>query len=236
MATPELKLYTNLLSQPSRFVTLFCTLNSIPHTVQNVKLESGESKTPEFTKLNPNQMVPTLQDGDYSLFESTSILRYLHNRHPEKTAWMWPEEDRPKIEQFFSYYHTNLRRTALLFQMLYLWKGYPNYEMELKAREKEVMPIVEHHVNAMLPFLRSLSLSKPFTVCELVALCEIMNLNTGNYPLSEEVKQWVNGIERAIEPAQWKQIVDMHVVIRKMCAKRNWEFWLDKNPQPSQKL
>ncbi len=38
---------------------------------------SGETKTAEFTKLNPRQKIPVLQDGDFTLAESAAIVTYL---------------------------------------------------------------------------------------------------------------------------------------------------------------
>ena len=40
-------------------------------------LHFGKNRTPEFLALNPNGLVPTLQDGDLVLWESNTILRYL---------------------------------------------------------------------------------------------------------------------------------------------------------------
>ena len=40
-------------------------------------LHFGKNRTPEFLVLNPNGLVPTLQDGDLVLWESNTILRYL---------------------------------------------------------------------------------------------------------------------------------------------------------------
>jgi glutathione S-transferase len=40
-------------------------------------MKFGEIDTPEYRKLNPNARVPTIQDGDFVLWESNSILRYL---------------------------------------------------------------------------------------------------------------------------------------------------------------
>ncbi len=40
-------------------------------------LHFGINTSPEFLKLNPNGLVPTLQDGQLALWESNSILRYL---------------------------------------------------------------------------------------------------------------------------------------------------------------
>ncbi|CAM3667173.1 glutathione S-transferase family protein [Polynucleobacter arcticus] len=40
-------------------------------------LHFGKNRTPEFLALNPNGLVPTLEDGDLVLWESNTILRYL---------------------------------------------------------------------------------------------------------------------------------------------------------------
>ena len=38
---------------------------------------SGETLTPEYTRLNPSQKIPTLQDGELVLSESAAIVNYL---------------------------------------------------------------------------------------------------------------------------------------------------------------
>jgi glutathione S-transferase len=44
-------------------------------------LQFGINRSPEFLKLNPNGLVPTLQDGDVVLWESNTIMRYLVRMH-----------------------------------------------------------------------------------------------------------------------------------------------------------
>ncbi|BDT78037.1 glutathione S-transferase [Polynucleobacter yangtzensis] len=44
-------------------------------------LHFGINDTPEFLKLNPNGLVPTLEDGDVVLWESNTIMRYLARQH-----------------------------------------------------------------------------------------------------------------------------------------------------------
>lgn len=45
-----------------------------------VDLPKGETHRPDFLALNPNGKVPVLRDGDFLLWESNSILRYLAER------------------------------------------------------------------------------------------------------------------------------------------------------------
>jgi glutathione S-transferase len=46
-------------------------------------LHFGKNRTPEFLALNPNGLVPTLEDGDLVLWESNTILRYLAHQHDQ---------------------------------------------------------------------------------------------------------------------------------------------------------
>ena len=44
-------------------------------------LQFGVNKTDAYLKMNPNGLVPTLVDGDYILWESNAIVRYLASLH-----------------------------------------------------------------------------------------------------------------------------------------------------------
>ena len=44
--------------------------------------------TPEYRRLNPNGLVPVLEDDGFTLWESNAIVRYLASEHP--AAGLWP--------------------------------------------------------------------------------------------------------------------------------------------------
>jgi glutathione S-transferase len=50
----------------------------------------GKNDQPEYLAMNPNGRVPTLVDGDYVLWESNSIMRYLNLAHG-KGASIYPQ-------------------------------------------------------------------------------------------------------------------------------------------------
>ena len=54
-------------------------------------LGAGASRTPEFLALNPNGMVPVLQDGGLTLWESNAIMCHLSDR---AGADLWPHDSR----------------------------------------------------------------------------------------------------------------------------------------------
>jgi glutathione S-transferase len=49
----------------------------LPYESRAIGPRSGETQTPEFTKINPSQKVPVLQEDDFTLTESAAIVTYL---------------------------------------------------------------------------------------------------------------------------------------------------------------
>src|SRR5215472_7607261 len=55
--------------------------------VMTVDLGKGDQLQAGYVALNPNEKMPTLQDGDFVLWESNVILFYLAAKHPESGLW-----------------------------------------------------------------------------------------------------------------------------------------------------
>ena len=56
-------------------------------------MQFGRNNEPEYLAMNPNGRVPTLVDGDYVLWESNSVMRYLCMAHGKGTP-IYPEAPR----------------------------------------------------------------------------------------------------------------------------------------------
>ncbi|OLL28648.1 glutathione S-transferase [Burkholderia sp. SRS-W-2-2016] len=82
-----IRLYTTLLSGHGHRVKLFLTLLDLPFEVVELNMKAGENRTPEYLALNPFGQVPTIQDGDFTLFDSNAILVYLARRYGEP-SWL----------------------------------------------------------------------------------------------------------------------------------------------------
>ena len=83
-----MKLYTNLFSPNARKVHAVAQELGIELETQTVDLRAGEQHTPEYFALNPNGKVPTLIDGDTTLWESNAILCYLGGKSDTD---LWPK-------------------------------------------------------------------------------------------------------------------------------------------------
>jgi glutathione S-transferase len=55
----------------------------------------GKTDTPQYRAMNPTGLVPTLQEGDFTLWESNAILRYLCNAYAPASA-LWPQDARAR--------------------------------------------------------------------------------------------------------------------------------------------
>lgn len=95
-------------STPCRAV--FMTLEELeqPYEIVRVSLEKGEHKTPEFLLKNqPFGQIPVLWDGDYRLFESRAIVRYLTSKHKSSTLYPEDLQTRGLVEQWLSVGQSN---------------------------------------------------------------------------------------------------------------------------------
>ena len=75
-----MKLYCHPASTTSRPVMLFAAEARVPLEIQVVDLFTGEHYQPPFEAINPNHLVPVLEDGDFRLTESSAILKYLADK------------------------------------------------------------------------------------------------------------------------------------------------------------
>ena len=68
-------------SAPCRSVLLTASALGIKLNEKLLNLELGEQLTPEFLKINPQHVIPTLVDNGFSLWESRAIMIYLVDKY-----------------------------------------------------------------------------------------------------------------------------------------------------------
>src|SRR5215207_9938751 len=64
----------------------------LQYTSRPILPRSGETKTPEYTALNPRQKIPLLQDGNFIIGESAAIAAYLTQRYSHQLRALHPDE------------------------------------------------------------------------------------------------------------------------------------------------
>jgi glutathione S-transferase len=98
-----MKLYYNPLSTNARLAV--ATINHLGTKVelQALDFQKGEHKAPEYLKLNPNGKVPTLVDGDLSLWECFAIATYLAEKAPPSSFYPTDARGRAEMNRWTSW-------------------------------------------------------------------------------------------------------------------------------------
>lgn len=75
---------------------------------------------------NPNAMVPVIQDGDFVLWESNAICRYLASKQPRSTLLPEDPRQRARVEQWMEWQATELNN-AWRYAFLALVRRHPEF-------------------------------------------------------------------------------------------------------------
>jgi len=78
-----MKLYGYFRSSASYRVRIALNLKGLAYEGAFIHIRKGEQSEPEYLRLNPMAVVPSLQDGPHVLTQSLAIMEYLEETHPE---------------------------------------------------------------------------------------------------------------------------------------------------------
>lgn len=92
-----LKIWGRISSINVRKVVFAAQLLELPFERVDAGASFGIVKTPDYLAKNPNAMVPLLEDGDFTLWESNVIVRYLGARHGGTTGF-YPQDLRQRFD------------------------------------------------------------------------------------------------------------------------------------------
>ena len=73
----------------------------------------GVVNTPEFRRLNPNGLVPTIDDEGFGVWESNAILRYLAAKHGSGTLWPTDVAQRARADRWMDWANSTLWPTMV---------------------------------------------------------------------------------------------------------------------------
>jgi glutathione S-transferase len=104
-----MKLYMHPASTTSRPVVQFIADNGIKCDLEVVDIFTGAHYQEPFKVVNPNRMIPVLEDDGFRLTESSAILKYLADKINSPT---YPKDlkQRAKINEVMDWFNTNFYR------------------------------------------------------------------------------------------------------------------------------
>lgn len=132
----------------------------------------GVVSTPEFQSMNPNAMIPVMQDGDFTLWESNCVVRYLCEKHSYGTLCPSQREQRFDAERWMDWQQSELNR-ASGSPFVQFFRTAPEQRNQALITEsthkmQHWLGIVEAHL-AQQPFMAGHTL----TMADIPILCEV---------------------------------------------------------------
>jgi glutathione S-transferase len=112
-----MKLYYHPISTTSRPIVLFAAEAGIALDLQVVDLFTGEHVKPPYEAINPNRLVPVLEDGPFRLTEASSIMKYLADK---TNSPLYPKDlqARARVNERMDWVNTQLCR-ELCYGLVY---------------------------------------------------------------------------------------------------------------------
>lgn len=197
-----MKLYYHPASTTSRIVQMFALDQGIPLDYQVVDLFTGEHVQPAFTKINPNQLVPVLEDGDFRLTESAAIIRYLADKSGS-AAYPKDLKERARVNEMMDWFNSNAYKD-LAYGLVYP-QAFPTHKRPGDAVQAGTLEWGKQKSQNWLKILDEslLGPDKKFLCggsitladymgAEMIALGELIGCRYDSYP---NISRWLGGMK-----------------------------------------
>ena len=208
-----MKFYYHPASTASRPVLLFAAESGIDLELKLVDIFKGEHHQPAYTVLNPNALVPLLEDGDFRLTECSSILKYLADK---KGSASYPKDlrERARVNEMMDWVNTNLYR-EFAYGLVYP-QAFPTHKRRSDEAQAATLAWAKEKSQGWLKVLdQSLIGPKKAYLCgdkltiadylgaEMVGLGELIRCNFSPYP---NVERWLGNMKRL---KSWPKVHDV---------------------------
>lgn len=96
-----MKLHSYWRSSAAYRVRIALNLKGLDYEIAPVHMlkDGGEQRQAEYLAVNPQGLIPTLEDGDLKLGQSLAIMDYLEAKHPEPALYPQALEERALAQQ-----------------------------------------------------------------------------------------------------------------------------------------
>jgi len=190
-----MKIFGDLSSGNCLKVKWVCDYLKIPYGWIDVDTLNGESRTPEFLKLNSAGQVPTvLFDDGRALAQSNAVMRYLAKdsdlipasafEGAEMDGWLFWEQN--SHEPFIA---------GCRFQMFYLGKPVSDLDPDKLKRGYSALARMEHHL-----VMNRFFMGDKFTLADVALLSYTRVAHEGGFHLDgyAAIRQWIKDAEQVL--------------------------------------
>ncbi|KAK7276739.1 hypothetical protein RIF29_17884 [Crotalaria pallida] len=179
-----------------------------------VDIFKGEHKHPEYLKLHPFGVIPVIQDGDYTLYESRAIMRYYSEKYRSQGVELLGKtiEERGRVEQWLEVEAQNFHAPAYNLAIHILFAAPLGITPDLELIEESASKLE----NVLNIYEERLSKSK-YLAGDFFSLADMSHLPFTDYIVNTEkkylirdrkhVSAWWDDISNR---PSWKKIVELY--------------------------
>jgi len=147
-----MKLYMHPVSTATRPVRLFIAENGIECEEVMVDILTGAHHQEPYASINPNKLVPMLEDGDLHLTEGSAILKYLADKY-DLPSYPKDLKKRAKVNEMMDWLNTQLYR-ALGYNLIYP-QLFPHHKRRSDEAHAGTIAWGQQELKRWLPVLNS---------------------------------------------------------------------------------
>lgn len=193
-----LTLYDYYRSTASYRVRIALNYKRLPFHSKSVHLvnNGGEQHTPLYQSINPQQLVPTLQDGSFRVSQSMAILEYLEEKYPRPPLLPHDFEKRAKVRALANIIACDIHPLNNLRVLQYL-------KSHLQASEQQKIDWYHHWLHVNFSAIEQLlqqnkagpyCFGKHITLADICLIPQVYNAirfrcDMKNYPLIMKINQ-----------------------------------------------
>ncbi|MCG6871922.1 MAG: glutathione S-transferase family protein [Gammaproteobacteria bacterium] len=198
-----MKLYMHPISTSSRPVRLLIAENNLDVEEQVVDLMTGEHTQDPYAAINPNKLVPTLEDGDFRLTESSAILKYLADKF-ELRSYPKDLQKRARVNERMDWFNTQFSREfsyGLIYPQLFPHHKRPSDAVQAatlawgKERAAAWLKVLDKDIigpNQQYLCGNEITIADYFGAC-LITLGKLTRCDFSAYP---NVSRWLANMEQ----------------------------------------
>jgi len=197
-----MKLYYHPASTTSRIIMMFAAEEGIALDYQVVDLMTGEHLKPEYKAINPNCLVPVLDDDGFRLTESGAIIRYLAGKSGS-AAYPTDLKERARVDEAMEWFYSNYYKDqgyGLVYPQVFPHHKRPTEDAQActiewgKLKAQHWLGILDNDlIGPSRKFLCGDEVSlADYVGAEMVTLGELVHCTYQDYP---NVRRWIGNMK-----------------------------------------
>jgi glutathione S-transferase len=173
-----MKIFGDPISMYTRRVLMTLEENKVPYELEFVGLTNGDAKQPAFVALQPFGQIPALQDGDFELYESRAMSRYIDGK---VNGPLTPRDlrERARMDQWLSIEASEFSGPAIKLVLHHVFQ---------REQPHDVLETAKAQLDIVLAIMDKQLASHPFIAGDSFSLADVSFMPYFEYVMNTPAK------------------------------------------------